>query len=129
LILDASAAVDFVLDREPHAWVLEQLERAERVRAPHVIDAEVLAAIRRASIAGWISPERGTSALGDYAALRLIRFPHKPLMNRAWLLRDNVTAADGLYVALAEALGAPLVTTDASLARVPGLEIEVRAFA
>ena len=130
MILDASAAVDLILDREPIAsWVVEQLESAERIRAPHVIDAEVLAAVRRAAISGWISPERGSRALRDYAGLRLVRFPHRRLMSRAWALRDNVTAADGLYVALAEVLGVPLVTTDASLARAPGLEIEVRAFA
>jgi len=130
VILDASAAVDFVLDNEPSAsWVVEQLRAAERIRAPHLIDAEVLAAVRRAVMAGWIPPERGTRALADYAVLRLVRFPHKPLMARAWALRDNVTAADALYVALAETLGAPLVTTDASLARAPGLEIEIRAFA
>ena len=130
MILDASAAVDFILDREPIAsWVKEELGTADRVRAPHVIDAEVLAAVRRAARSGWISPERGSRAIGDYSALRVVRFPHKRLIARAWALRENVTAADGLYVALAELLGVPLVTTDASLARAPGLDIEIRTFA
>lgn len=130
MILDASAAVDLVLDRDPMAsWVREQVRGARRIRAPHVIDAEVLDAVRRIVLAGGIAPERGGAALEDFASIPIVRFPHRRLLMRVWALRDNVTAADGLYVALAEALGAPLVTTDASLARAPGLQIEIRAFA
>ena len=130
MILDASAAVDFVLDREPIAsWVKEELGAADRVRAPHVIDVEVLAAIRRVALSGWISPQRGARAIEHYSALRLVRFPHRRLIARAWSLRENLTAADALYVALAELLAAPLVTTDGALARTPGLEIEIRTFA
>ncbi len=130
MILDASAAVDLVLDREPMAsWVRTQMRSAPRIRAPHVIDSEVLGALRRLVLAGELPPERGGKALDDFTALPIIRFAHRRLLRRVWALRDNVTAADGLYVALAEALDAPLVTTDAPLARAPGLEIEIRAFA
>jgi predicted nucleic acid-binding protein len=130
VILDSSAAVDYVLDRRPTAlWVVEQLESARRVRAPHVIDPEVVGALRRMVLRGRVSAGRATLAVDDFAALRLIRFPHKPLLARVWELRNNVSAADGFYVALAEALDAPLVTTDTSLARAPGLRIEIRSFA
>ena len=130
MILDASAAVDVVLRLEPRASCVDsQLEQAAVLRAPHVIDAEVVGAIRRYFLRGSISSTVGELALGDYESMRMIRFPHKPLLHRVWELRNNLSAADGLYVALAEALDAPLVTTDASLARVPGLDIEIRAFA
>jgi predicted nucleic acid-binding protein len=130
VILDASAAVDVVLRLEPRAsWVDEQLMRAEVVRAPHVIDAEVVGVIRRYVLRGLVGALVGERALADYERLRMTRFPHMPLLRRVWELRESVSAADGFYVALAETLGAPLVTTDAALARVPGLKIEIRAFA
>jgi predicted nucleic acid-binding protein len=130
VILDASAAVDLVLDREPMAsWVRTEMRGADRVRAPHVIDPEVLGAIRRFVLARRISAERGRAAIDDFAALPIVRFPHRRFLAGVWALRDNVAAADGFYVVLADVLGVPLVTTDASLARAPGLEIEIRAFA
>ncbi|HUG65695.1 MAG TPA: type II toxin-antitoxin system VapC family toxin [Gaiellaceae bacterium] len=115
---------------EPRAsWVDSQLEQADVVRAPHLIDAEVIGVIRRYVLQGQVDAHTGERALADYEKLRMTRLPHMPLLRRVWELRDNVSAADGFYVALAEVLGAPLVTTNASLARVPRLEIEIRAFA
>jgi predicted nucleic acid-binding protein len=130
LILDASAAVDLVLGREPMAsWVRDELRAADRIRAPHVIDTEVLGAVRRIVLARGIPSRRGGAALEDFAALPIVRFPHRRLLRRVWAMRESISAADGFYVALAEALEAPLVTTDASLARAHGLEIEIRTFA
>jgi predicted nucleic acid-binding protein len=130
LILDASAAVDATLRLEPQAsWVESQLDGIELVRAPHVIDAEVLGTIRRYVLYGLVDAEAGAQALDDYHSLRLVRYPAKPLLWRAWELRHNLTAADALYVALAESLGAVLLTTDRALARGPALEIEIRSFA
>jgi predicted nucleic acid-binding protein len=129
VILDASAAVDLVLDREPMAsWVRAEVLRAARIRAPHLIDVEVLAGVRRIFIAGGVDARRGEAALEDFVALPIVRFPHRRLVQRAWSLRENVSAADAMYIALAEALDAPLVTTDASLARAR-LPVEVRTFA
>ena len=130
MILDASAALDLLLEREPMAsWVRAEIAGADRVRVPHLIDAEVAAVVRRMVLAGGMTPERGARALEDFAAMRLRRFPHRRLLRRVWSLRENVSAFDGFYVALAESLAAPLVTTDAALARAPGLEIEIRTFA
>lgn len=130
MIVDASAVVDAVLRLEPQAsWVESQLEQASVVRAPHVIDAEVVGAIRRLALTGAVDAATAEQALDDYARLRLVRYPAKPLLRRVWELRHNVTVADGLYVALAESLGVALVTTDRSMARAPGMDVEIRTFA
>jgi predicted nucleic acid-binding protein len=70
--------------------------------------------------AGEVSPDRAAEALADLADFDLHRHPHIDLLTRAWKLRENVTAYDAMYVALAEALDAPIVTCDAPLARAPG---------
>jgi len=130
IVLDASALVDRLLDREPKAsWVAERLLRSGGIpHAPHLIDIEVVSAIRRLALHGHASSERAALALHDLGTLRLQRYPHLPLLERIWELRDNLTAADAAYIALAEALDAPLVTTDASLAGVPGHGARVEAF-
>jgi predicted nucleic acid-binding protein len=130
IVLDASALVDRLLDREPKAsWVAERLLQSGGIpHAPHLIDIEVLSAIRRLALHGHASSERAALALHDLGTLRLQRYPHLPLLDRIWELRDNLTAADAAYIALAEALDAPLVTTDASLASVPGHWARVEAF-
>jgi predicted nucleic acid-binding protein len=70
--------------------------------------------------AGAIAPFRGMDALQDLSDLALIRYPHDVLIERIWQLRDNLTAYDAAYVALAEALGAPLLTCDRKLASPAG---------
>jgi predicted nucleic acid-binding protein len=67
-----------------------------------------------------VSPDRAAEAILDLADLDLHRHAHLDLLTRAWKLRENVTAYDAMYVALAEALDAPIVTCDAPLARAPG---------
>lgn len=80
---------------------------------------------RRQLIAGWLDESGAQQALDDLAALNLVRAPHLPLMPRIWELRDNLTPYDAAYVALAEALGATLLTADARSTRAPGLRCEV----
>jgi predicted nucleic acid-binding protein len=72
-----------------------------------------------------MGPRRGREALGDLERLGIERYPHSPLMSRVWALRDNVTAYDAVYLALAEALRAPLVTFDSTLAAAPGHRADV----
>jgi predicted nucleic acid-binding protein len=89
-------------------------ERALAV--PDVLVLEVLAVFRRHVQRGSIAPERATHAIDDLGDLAIEIFPSLPLRERAWELRDNLTAADALFVALAERLGEPLATKDRRLA-------------
>jgi len=122
IVLDASAAVDVVLERGGEGeWVASELAAAGSLHAPHLIDSEFASTLRRLVLLGEISPENGSAALGHYRQLRLTRYPAEPLLGRIWELRDALTAYDATYVALAEALDCPLVTADGRLGRAPGL--------
>lgn len=92
----------------------------EALHASHVIDLEVAQTLRKLVRARAIDAVRGEEALTDFAALNIQRHEHLPLLSRIWELRDNLTAYDAAYVALAEVLNAPLLTCDAKLARSPG---------
>jgi predicted nucleic acid-binding protein len=130
VILDASAAVDLVLDREPMASsVRGEKLRAARIGAQHLIDVDVLVGVRQVFPVEGVDARRGEAAVEDFVAIPIVRFPHRRLVQRAWSLREGVSAADAIYIALARALDARLVTTDAALARAPGLPVEVRTFA
>ena len=90
-----------------------------------MVDAEVGQALRRQVRGGEVSARKAGAALDDLLEMRLQKVPHRHLIDRAWELRDNVSFYDGLYVALAEALDAPLLTLDGKLARASGLRTEV----
>jgi predicted nucleic acid-binding protein len=95
------------------------------LHAPHLLDAEVAHVVRRYAAIGQIGPERGRALLGDLADIPMQRHPHDWLLPRVWELRHNLTAYDAIYVALAEALDAPLVTRDRRLAAAPGHQARV----
>ena len=88
--------------------------------APHLLDAEVGQALRRFALRDEVSVAHAHASLEDLRELPIQRFPHMELLSRAFALRANVTVYDGLYLALAESLAAPLVTCDAALRDVPG---------
>jgi predicted nucleic acid-binding protein len=121
IVVDASTLLEVLL-RTSRADRLTQrlLAPGESLHAPHLIDLEVAQVLRRSCVAGRISPKRGREALDDLAALRLMRHPHLPYLERIWELRHNVTSYDAAYLALAEALAAPLLTCDRALASAPG---------
>ena len=121
IVLDASAAVDLLLDTPPHAATLRERILAEKgeVAVPHLLDVEVAQVLRRFVRAKSVAPARAEEALADLADLPFIRHPHLPLLPRAFSLRDNLTIYDAVYVVLAEALDAPLLTRDAQLGRLP----------
>jgi predicted nucleic acid-binding protein len=95
-------------------------QAAGGVHIPHLFDVEVLHALRRHSLRGALSGEQGRLILGLLREMTAVRYPHAPLAARIWELKENLTAYDAAYVALAEALDAPLITTDARLAQAPG---------
>lgn len=97
----------------------------ERLFAPEIVDLEVASVWRRAVGAKRLDPRRALQALADLKALPLARAAHLPLIARIWQLRENLTTYDAAYVALAEAIPAPLVTADQRLARAPGLDCEI----
>jgi len=92
----------------------------QTLHAPHLLDVEVAQVIRRYAAHGDIDDARGRLALTDLADLTLRRYPHDFLLPRMWDLRHNLTAYDAAYVALAEALDAPLLTRDRRLAAAAG---------
>jgi predicted nucleic acid-binding protein len=121
IVLDSSAATDWLLGhRAQGAWVSATVPDPLDLHAPHILDVEVAGALRRLVWTGAIAVGDAQRALGDLADLKLVRYAHLPLLERMWQLRDNLTAADAAFVALAEALEAPLVTTDQPLARTSG---------
>jgi len=117
LVVDASAILEVLLNTPDGARVAARLfAPGETLHAPHLLDLEVAQVLRRYALAGDVDSQRGRHALEDLADLPLTRYPHGLLLSRIWELRRNVTAYDAAYVALAEALAAPLVTRDAALA-------------
>mgnify|MGYP000651520740 CR=1 FL=1 len=121
IVLDASAALELLLRTEAAEAVEARLfGRNESLHAPHLLDIEVAQVLRRYAISGVATPERCRAALDDLADLPLTRYPHDVLLPRVWELRGNLTAYDAVYVALAEALDAPLLTRDRRLSNAPG---------
>jgi predicted nucleic acid-binding protein len=130
IVVDASAAVDYLTPREPQAsWVTQRLLQNEGdLHAPHLVDVEVASAIRRRVSAGELSPAVGGAILSDLVDLGLRRYPHAALLERIWELRHSLTVYDAAYVALAEALHAPLLTTDRTLGRSKGHRARIEVF-
>jgi len=93
--------------------------------APELIDLEVLSALRRLVRAEVISEAHAASSLRELALMPLARSPHAPLVGRIWELRDNLSAYDAAYVALAERVEGSLVTADSRLAAAPGIRCEI----
>lgn len=121
IVLDASAAVEWLLQTSTGARVAHRiLSSRETLHAPHLLDVEVTQVFRRQVAHGAITASRAEEALQDLLDLRLRRHPHGFFLRRIWELRDNLTAYDALYVALAETLHAPLLTCDGKLAFAPG---------
>lgn len=120
--------LEALASRTPTPGLIERLARDSDLHAPHLIDTEVLHALRRMTIAHTISDERAADARNDYAELTLLRYAHQPFSDRVWGLRHNLTAYDATFVALAEALDAPLITCDARLASAPGHHARVELF-
>lgn len=121
IVVDASAVIEVLLNTAAGKAVADRvLDPDESLVAPHLLDVEVLQVLRRYARAGDLDPERGEQAVEDLADLPVARYPHGAFLTRVWGLRDNLTAYDAVYVALAEALDATLLTRDERLASAPG---------
>ncbi len=126
IVLDASAAVELVL-QTPRAEriVARALRPEESLHAPCLIDIEVVQAMRRLVQAKEITATRADEALSDFEDWVIQRHEHRPLVRRVWGLRTSLSAYDAAYVALAEALAAPMLTCDAKLARAHRCEAKI----
>lgn len=101
----------------------------ESLHVPHLFDVEVLHVLRRHSFTGALTADRERLVLDRFESTRLSRYAHATFLERIWELKDNLSAYDAAYVALAETLSAPLVTTDARLACAPGIQAAVEVYA
>jgi predicted nucleic acid-binding protein len=127
IVVDSSAVVDCVTQRLVDA--LPDRLRSDDLHAPHLLDVEVTQALRNLLIRGERSVDRIAAARDDAAEMSITLYPHALLLGRAWQLRENLSAYDAVYVALAELLPAPLVTCDPRLAAATGHEAEIELFA
>ncbi|HSA81530.1 MAG TPA: type II toxin-antitoxin system VapC family toxin [Geminicoccaceae bacterium] len=130
LVVDASVIGHWLLTtRVPARALAHQFAGGSPLAAPHLLDAEVGHLLRRNVLTGVASLARARIALETFLALPIERYPHATLLPRAFELRDNATFYDALYLALAEALAAPLLTRDRRLARIPGIAAQVQVVA
>jgi predicted nucleic acid-binding protein len=121
IVADASAVLELVLGTaRAERLGARALTAGETLHAPHLIDVEVAQALRRLVQLKQVTAARAEQALDDFGGIKLERYPHADLLPRIWELRESVTAYDACYLALAEALEAPLLTCDARLARAHG---------
>ena len=129
IVLDASAAVDWLLQTSAGRQIEKRIfSRAESLHAPHLLDLEVAQVLRRLAREGAVSVRRAEEAIRDLLDLRVTRYPHFLLLPRIWQLRHNLSAYDAAYIALAEELGATLLTRDARLASASGHTARVEVF-
>ncbi len=119
--MDASPIIEWLL-QTPLAPKVEQrlFSRSPDAHAPHLLDVEVAQVLRRYVASGQVKAERAQQALQHFLDLPIQRYPHDFLLGRVWELRDTFTAYDAIYIALAEALDAPLVTCDRRLGKASG---------
>lgn len=121
IVVDASAALETLLQTSAASAVEKWLfDPAQTLHAPHLIDVEITQVLRRYAATGAVAPDRSRAALTDWADFPVNRYPHDFLLPRVWDLRHNLTAYDAVYVALAEAFDAPLITRDRRLAAAAG---------
>ena len=128
LVVDTSAIVAVLAGARPPLSLADRLAADGDLHVPHLIDVEFLHVLRRLNSRRELSDERAADARTDFEELSLVRYPHVALSDRVWELRHNLTAYDAAFVALAEALGVPLVTCDARLAAAPGHNAQIDLF-
>ena len=121
LVADASAVIGALLNARARGVLAGDLQ----VYAPHLMDSEIASAIRRRARTGRLDSRAGWELLERYRRLGITRHSTYPMFERMWELRDNLSAYDAAYVALAEALDCTLLTGDARISGAPGLRCPV----
>jgi predicted nucleic acid-binding protein len=130
IVADASVILNAVVDDAPtRSAARARLLREDAVLVPHLVDVEVLSALRRMESGGLITSDRALDAAVDLVDLPLRRHPNWVLTGRAWAHRANLTMYDAVYVALAETHGCPLVTADSRIARAPNVACPIEVLA
>lgn len=120
LVVDSGLVVAALVDSGPVGTWADQLLATDDLVAPHLMPVEVANVLRRAALAGEVSPDTAALAHADLLSLRVELFAYEPFATGVWELRENVTAYDGWYVALAESLNATLAMLDLRLAKAAG---------
>ncbi len=120
LVLDASVVIEFLFGRPSAEQIARRIQSARNLLAPHLLDAEVGQVVRKFLLRKMISTEQAAVVLEDFTDLPLVRYAHLPLLGRALELAHSLTVYDALYLGLAEATGAVLLTCDRALKSAPG---------
>lgn len=128
VVVEASIIVRLLANRTADEDLRRRLSTLRTVHAPHLIDAEVASAVRGLLFGGKIDLPRAVEMLADFAALRITRYLIHPHLGRVIELRNNLTAYDAVYVALAETLRMPLLTQDPKLSRASGHHAHVHLY-
>lgn len=129
IVLDASAAVDWLLRTAAGLRIEQRIYSGkDTLHTVHFLDVEFAQVLRRLVREGTLTPKRAEDAIEDLTALRIARYAPVLLLQRIWRLRQNLSAYDAAYVALAEKLQAPLITRDRRIAAAPGHGAAVEVF-
>ena len=121
IVVDASAALSALFNDGPARRAIA----TDQLHVPYLIDSEVANGLRRAAALGRVDPKAARNVLETWRRLGLHRYSTHPFLGRIWQLRDNLTAYDAGYVALAESLKCHLVTADTKLSHAPGIRCAV----
>jgi predicted nucleic acid-binding protein len=125
IVLDTSAVVNLLVGDEPRLPLATRVATASSIHAPHLLDTELVSALRGLVLGKHLSVRRAEAALHDFLDLPVVRYPATPLLIDVWQLRSAHTAYDATFIALAAALGCPLVTCDAKTRSAHGVDVEV----
>ena len=128
IVVDTSAVITALVGRPPNHALSSRLSDDTDLHAPHLIDIELIHALRRLVLNGNLSEDRASDVRVDFADISIMRYPHLPLADRIWALRHTITAYDAAFVALGEVLDVPVITCDARLASAIGHSADIELF-
>lgn len=129
IVLDASAAIEWLLQTLTGQRIERRIYSSQQsLHAPHLLDVEIAHVLRRMVREALITERRAAEAISDLTSVRITRYPHSLFLPWIWRHRNNLSAYDAAYVALAEELGAALLTRDSKLAGSTGHVAKIELF-